>query len=161
MNSEDEGDEDKDGVKITAKKASTFTSRSSESKWCWIETADEKKNSFKDLECCFEQEENDEMKNREEQEQKKEKVNGDEESKKSKEGKVEDGEEQESKKEKFKKMKKEEEDVLTTSSALCSCAFSIQSELIWLTKKLLKILKAAYECETRLNTTSFFCCCHL
>ena len=164
MDSEDERDEDEDGAEITAKKASMFILRSSESKWCQIKTADEKKNSFKDLECCSEQEENGEMKNREEQEQKKEKVNGDEKSEKSKkgkEGKIEDEEEQESKKEKFKKMKKEEEDVLTTSSALCSCTFSIQSELTWLTKKLLKVLKTAYEHETRLNTTSFFCHCHL
>ena len=32
MDSEDEGNEDEDGVKITAEKASTSTSRSSESK---------------------------------------------------------------------------------------------------------------------------------
>ena len=155
MNSEDEGNEDEDGAEITVKKASMSTSRSSEGKWCWIEMTDEKKNSFKDLGCCSEQEENDEMKNREEQEQEKGEVNGGE------EGKVENGEEQEPKKEKFKKMKKEEEDVSTTSSALCSCTFSIQSELTWLTKKLLKILKMTYECETRLNTTSFFCHHHL
>ena len=161
MNSEDKKDEDEDGVKITVKKASTFTLRSSENKWCWIKTADEKKNSFKNLGCCSEQEEDDEVKNREEQEQEKGKVNEGEKGEKSEEGEVEDEEEQESKKEKFKKMKREEEDVLTTSSALCSYTFSIQSELTWLTKKLLKILKTAYRHETRINITSFFCHHHL
>ena len=75
------------------------------------------------------------MKNKEEQEQEKGKVNGGEEGEEGKKGEedkkgeVENGEEQGPKKGEFKKMKREEEDVLTTSSVLCSCTFSIQSEL--------------------------------